>query len=309
MTTDVLIAHSNDLDRTALSRAIRSEESVRAKMVVSGREAINSLKRGQFEAVVCQEHLEDIDAWRLIRMVRSGSFCPSATPVIVICETPTEELQPLADTHTYLIDPVSPTDVGPKVLSILQSRNKHSVLLVEDDRQSSDVLSSSLSRFYDVECAYDGEQAVTMWRSTQPDLVILDLMLPRVDGGEVLRTIQDESPSQQIIVLTAFDSPDKHQELMLAGAAEFLGKPVDVHNLLEVCDRILKHSMVMANVERHGESRRVVTSRLYAANYSLERGRTQSAASHLKAALLSKSINPLTDDEWSELLTEFDQRE
>lgn len=282
---------------------------MRTKMVVSGREAINSLKRGQFEAVVCQEHLDDIDAWRLIRMVRSGAFCPSATPVIVICETPTEELQPLADTHTYLIDPVSPTDVGPNVLSILQSRHKHSVLLVEDDLQSSELLSRSLSRLYDVECAYDGEQAISMWRLKQPDLVILDLMLPRVDGGKVLRTIQDENPSQQVIVLTAFDSPDKHQELMLAGAAEFLGKPVDVNNLLEVCDRILKESMVMANVARHGASRREVTSRLYAANYSLERGRTQSASSHLKAALRSKSIEPLTDDEWTELLFEFEQRE
>lgn len=99
------------------------------------------------------------------------------------------------------------------------------ILLVEDEPRLADVLEAYLRREgFRVERAADGPSAVERWRSTRPDLVLLDLMLPGFDGLEVARRIRAEAPTP-IVMLTARDrQPDKLEGLDL-GADDFITKP------------------------------------------------------------------------------------
>lgn len=81
--------------------------------------------------------------------------------------------------------------------------------------------------------AEDGEEAVTLFERLRPDVVILDLLMPRKDGIEVVREIVARHPRARIIVLSALAYERKVVDAMAAGAFDFLPKPVDAARLLE----------------------------------------------------------------------------
>ena len=99
------------------------------------------------------------------------------------------------------------------------------VLIVDDEKPISDIISFSLKKEgYEIAVAYDGEAALEQFESEHPDLIILDLMLPKIDGLEVCRQIRKTS-QVPIIMLTAKDSEiDKVLGLEL-GADDYVTKP------------------------------------------------------------------------------------
>jgi DNA-binding response OmpR family regulator len=106
------------------------------------------------------------------------------------------------------------------------------VLVVEDDEAISQVLQRSLRmEGYDVRIAADGMVALEQATSFLPDLVILDLGLPKLDGLEVTRTLR-ESDDVPILVLTARDAVESRVEGLDAGADDYLVKPFERQELL-----------------------------------------------------------------------------
>ncbi len=106
------------------------------------------------------------------------------------------------------------------------------VLVVEDDEEIAGVLQRSLRmEGYDVRVAVDGEAALADARAYMPDLVILDLGLPRLDGLEVARRLRadDDVP---ILMLTARDAVESRVEGLDTGADDYLVKPFDRQELL-----------------------------------------------------------------------------
>lgn len=106
------------------------------------------------------------------------------------------------------------------------------ILVVDDEKPISDIISFNLEKEgFGVEKAYDGEAALEMFQRVQPDLVILDLMLPKMDGLEVCREIRKTS-SVPVIMLTAKDSEiDKVLGLEL-GADDYVTKPFSNRELI-----------------------------------------------------------------------------
>ena len=104
------------------------------------------------------------------------------------------------------------------------------ILIVEDNPASLDILQTRLTaNDYKVITATDGEAGLAMARETQPDLILLDIMMPKMDGIEVCRRIKADTslPFMPIIMVTAkVDSKDVVAGLD-AGANEYLTKPVD----------------------------------------------------------------------------------
>jgi two-component system, OmpR family, alkaline phosphatase synthesis response regulator PhoP len=99
------------------------------------------------------------------------------------------------------------------------------VLVVDDEQQIVDLLRSYLQRDgFDVERAGDGEAALAAMPRVQPDLVILDLMLPRLDGREVLRRIRETTRTPVIMLTARDDETDKLLGLEL-GADDYITKP------------------------------------------------------------------------------------
>ena len=118
------------------------------------------------------------------------------------------------------------------------------ILVVDDEKPISDIISFNLeNEGYAIEKAYDGEQALEVFEKSQPDLVILDLMLPKMDGLEVCREIRKQS-AVPVIMLTAKDSEiDKVLGLEL-GADDYVTKPFSNRELIARVKAKLRSNLV-----------------------------------------------------------------
>ncbi|MGX7433044.1 response regulator YycF [Abiotrophia defectiva] len=118
------------------------------------------------------------------------------------------------------------------------------ILVVDDEKPISDIISFNLeNEGYAIEKAYDGEQALKVFEKSQPDLVILDLMLPKMDGLEVCREIRKQS-AVPVIMLTAKDSEiDKVLGLEL-GADDYVTKPFSNRELIARVKANLRRNLV-----------------------------------------------------------------
>lgn len=108
---------------------------------------------------------------------------------------------------------------------------KSKVLIVEDNHDILDLLHDVLSGQYLVEDAKDGIEALKKFKSFNPDLLILDLMLPGIMEESVLKTIRKTS-SVPILVLTAIQDKSKIVEILTEGANDYLTKPFDLDELV-----------------------------------------------------------------------------
>ncbi len=125
------------------------------------------------------------------------------------------------------------------------------ILLVDDEKTLVKVLRFNLEKEgYEVCCAYDGETALSLQEKEQPDLIILDLMLPKVNGFDVCKKIR-KTQSVPIIMLTAkTEDIDKILGLEL-GADDYLTKPFNPRELLARIKAILRRSISDTNIKPH----------------------------------------------------------
>lgn len=93
-----------------------------------------------------------------------------------------------------------------------------------------------------------GEDCLAAAQANPPDVVLLDLRLPGMDGIDVLRELQRRETSASVIMMTAHGNVDSAVEAMKLGAGDFLTKPLDLKELQLVVERVLKHRMVTANL-------------------------------------------------------------
>ena len=114
------------------------------------------------------------------------------------------------------------------------------LLLVEDNEMNRDMLSRRLVRNgHTVVVAVDGEQGVTLAASELPDIVLMDMSLPVVDGWEATRRIKAVSPRVPIIALTAHAMEGDEHKAREAGCDDYDTKPVDLERLLGKIQRLL----------------------------------------------------------------------
>jgi DNA-binding NtrC family response regulator len=103
-----------------------------------------------------------------------------------------------------------------------------SVLVIDDDPLIRKTLSSYLSKKgFEAVVAEDGEEGIQKYEEHVPDLVVLDIRLPDVDGLEVLGRIREKNPNAGIIIMTAYDDMKTTIEAIKSGAFEYLVKPLD----------------------------------------------------------------------------------
>ncbi len=116
------------------------------------------------------------------------------------------------------------------------------VLIVEDESRLGDILEEYLKREgYRTERAKDGERALELWRAARPDMILLDLMLPVLDGLEVARRIRAES-SVPIIMLTARDDEVDRLLGLGLGADDYVVKPYSPREVVARVKAVLRRS-------------------------------------------------------------------
>lgn len=108
------------------------------------------------------------------------------------------------------------------------------VLVIEDERRLAENIARSIreSAGYAVDCAYDGENGLFMAESNPYDLLMVDLMLPRLDGLSVVQRVRKAGSSVPVLVLTARDEKESVVALLNAGADDYVTKPFDLGELI-----------------------------------------------------------------------------
>jgi PleD family two-component response regulator len=109
------------------------------------------------------------------------------------------------------------------------------ILIADDNAQGVELLEAYLADCdYEVRTATDGEETLRQVREWQPDLILLDIMMPRISGFEVCKRLRADPATRDIVVLmiTALDQPSDVERAVEAGTDEFLTKPINKAELL-----------------------------------------------------------------------------
>jgi CheY-like chemotaxis protein len=119
------------------------------------------------------------------------------------------------------------------------------ILLIEDNEMNRDMLSRRLERKgYEVVIAVDGEQGCLMARTEQPDLILMDMSLPVMDGWEATRRLKSATETQMIpiIALTAHAMAGDREKALAVGCDDYDTKPIEFPRLLGKIQAFLNHS-------------------------------------------------------------------
>jgi len=132
------------------------------------------------------------------------------------------------------------------------------VLMVDDEEDFVRTLAERMKmRDLDSDVALDGEQALQIVKDEVPDVMVLDLKMPGIDGMEVLRRVRKAYPQVQVIILTGHGSEKDEAEARRLGAFAYLQKPVDIERLVQTLrnayKKKLEDSMVAAAFAEEGE--------------------------------------------------------
>ena len=123
------------------------------------------------------------------------------------------------------------------------------VLVIDDEARLAENISEALreSAGFAVDRAEDGETGITLAANQCYDLIILDLMLPRIDGANVLRRLRSSGDQTPILILTAKDEVKSKIELLNAGADDYLSKPFDLYELLARAKALIRRGKGVAH--------------------------------------------------------------
>jgi two-component system alkaline phosphatase synthesis response regulator PhoP len=127
------------------------------------------------------------------------------------------------------------------------------VLIVDDNPQNADLLEAYLSTCdYELRTATDGEQTMREVAAWQPDLILLDIMMPKISGFEVCKRLRTDPATRDIAVLmvTALDQPSDIERAVEAGTDDFLSKPINKSELLLRVRSLLRARLYQRDLER-----------------------------------------------------------
>jgi len=125
---------------------------------------------------------------------------------------------------------------------VVEGETMPKILMIEDNEQNRDALSRRLQRHgYDVITAIDGRQGITMAQAEIPDLILMDLNLPDVDGWEATRILKEAPETQAIpiMAMTAHAIAGDEERALQAGCDDYHAKPVEFQRLLTQIEALL----------------------------------------------------------------------
>lgn len=115
------------------------------------------------------------------------------------------------------------------------------ILVIDDEQGIRNLLDTLLSRKgYDVVLADGGRKGLELFRRERPDVVVLDLKMPEMDGIAVLQQARSLKPDQPVIILTGAGTPEKEHQVHALGVSEFVAKEFSLHLLGDALKRLLK---------------------------------------------------------------------
>ncbi len=138
---------------------------------------------------------------------------------------------------------------------------KARLLIVDDEEKFADYLCKRLvNRDYDVTVAFSGEEALEKLKVANFDVVILDVLMPGIDGIETLRGIKNLKPLTEVIMLTGHASVESGVEGMKLGAYDYLMKPCDTDELVSKINKAYERKAEHEERIREAKVSRIISS-------------------------------------------------
>lgn len=146
----------------------------------------------------------------------------------------------------------------------MENSDKKRILIIEDEAHIADGLKLNLSlQGYETLVAEDGVIGLDMWKDWKPDLIVLDIMLPRIDGISVLRNIRLEDQKIPILILSARSTPADKIEGLRHGVDDYLAKPFDLEEFLLRIERLMTRITMYESNELSGMEKLGPIDRFY----------------------------------------------
>jgi HAMP domain-containing protein/CheY-like chemotaxis protein/signal transduction histidine kinase len=261
----LLLVEDDDVQRDSLTKLMSEGDDVEVTAVPTGQEALRALDKAEFDCLVIDLLLPDMDGIKLVEEVKTqqrfrdlpivvytGKELSSKdearlkryTGSVILKSGPKSPDQLLGDTALFLhrLD----QNLTPRAREALAMRdNRHDedlagkrVLVVDDDMRNIFALTSVLENHgLQVSFAENGRAAIeTLRKDPDVDVVLMDIMMPEMDGYETMRAVRQDLRLNRlpIIAVTAKALKDDREKCMAAGASDYLPKPVDTDKLIEL---------------------------------------------------------------------------
>ncbi|MEK9628715.1 MAG: response regulator [Nitrospinota bacterium] len=108
---------------------------------------------------------------------------------------------------------------------------KSKVLIVDDEIKTCEILQNYFQNLFDVDVAYDGQEAMEKVEAFNPDCVLLDIKMPNIDGLQVLKKLKPRFPDIKFIMVTANRSVSKMMDSIMSDAFDYVPKPIQLEEL------------------------------------------------------------------------------
>lgn len=224
-------------------REILEEAGYEVVEANSGTEALRLARLLQPALMTLDVMMPDLDGFDVIQVLRNDPITRDL-PVLFISAAPEAERGVALGGNGFLLKPFTPEALLEQVRQLM-GQHVMRVLVVEDDNHVRPVLARLIERGgFEVAQAADGHAALEMLPQVQPDLILLDIRMPGMDGYEVLRRIKNDDSYKHIpvVVLTASDlGAAARQKVLDLGAALYLEKPIGSEELLSEIEQLLAH--------------------------------------------------------------------
>jgi PAS domain S-box-containing protein len=235
----------DDSDVANLFKLQLEQEGYRVSVVSQGSRVVEVARQLQPELITL-DLLMDVDGLGVLRQLKVDPVTRDI-PVVIVSVVPQPEEGLALGAADYLIKPLDEGSllacVG-RVLAELNGGSRNRILVVDDEIDIVGWLKHSLTHFgYHVTEAYDGVQALEAVEFEMPDLILLDLKMPRMDGRMTIRRLREQEATRQIpiIVLSAHPVRDESERVQMLdlGVREFLNKPVTMDRLVAEVEKHL----------------------------------------------------------------------
>jgi PAS domain S-box-containing protein len=236
----VLVVDDNTPMRELIAGLVE-QAGYRVAEAESGASALQLARLLQPQLITLDVMLPDLDGFDVIQVLRNDPLTRDV-PVLFISATSERERALALGGSAFITKPFTSDELIIQIRSLLMPRQRR-VLVVDDDHHVRPTLARLLQRGgFQVSEAADGRAGLELIARNPPDLVLLDIRMPDIDGYEVLRRLKLNPLHQHIpvVILTASDMGESAQQRALAlGALRYLEKPIASGDLLAEIERIL----------------------------------------------------------------------
>ena len=227
-----------------------------------GEGAVDAVKRFDPEVIILDLLLPGLSGWEVLAQLKANPATQNI-PVLVVSVMDERSRALALGASGYLVKPISrqqlqsalsrifseasPKHLAHTALVVMPEQEQHSplILLAEDNEANISTLMDYLQiHEFRVSLARNGIEAVQMAKQQKPDLILMDIQMPEMDGLEATRQIHADAElaSIPIIALTALAMPGDRERCLAAGAKDYLTKPVNLKTLVNIITQYISHS-------------------------------------------------------------------